>query len=157
MVLFEMREEEGRPLLFETLMASIHNSVGSNQYRNMFMERYDGVVDVLNNGDLSCAYYVSCLLVPFGLIRKSHTWVKNTVHDLHASGWKSVDTPEPGCVLVWEERVGASGVLHKHIGFYVGNGNAVSNIDSVGCPQEHDIGLQGRNIISILDHYALSR
>lgn len=157
MLLFEMREEEGRPLLFETLMASIHNSVGSNQYRNMYMERYEGVIDVLNDGDLSCAYYVSSLLVPFGLINRAHTWVKNTIHDLHSSGWEATKKLEPGSVLIWAERTGQSGIPHKHIGFYVGEGLAVSNSDQARSPQKHDADMGGRHIELILDHYALKR
>lgn len=154
---FEMREERGFPLLFQTYLQTVKNSVSSHQFRNLYMEQGGRSVDVLEDGNLSCAYYVSSLLMPLGLIQRPHTWVKNTVHDLRSSGWEATKVLEPGCILVWAAKVGESGRSHKHIGFYIGGGRAISNDDRLRSPQEHDADMGGRHIDLILDHYALER
>ena len=99
--------------LFNTYLAAIKNSVGSKFFRNMYA--YDGRkrIDVLENGNLSCAYFVSTILKHFGLLKKVHATVKNTVKDLKRSGGKSGNKPKNGSVLVYPVRSPNMAILNK--------------------------------------------
>ncbi len=121
---------------FETYMAVIRNSVGSKLFRNFFMEIDGRKIDATKNGVVSCAFFVSNVLNMFPalkLIRGPHTTVSSTVKDLLESGWKEISEPRIGAVLVWEEKESHGGRT-KHIGFYVGNGEAISNNPDTGVP-----------------------
>ncbi len=115
------------PCLFDTYLQVIKNSVGSKMFRNFYAKVNGKKKDVLNDGDLACAFYVSSILVQFGLIKKVHCTVGGTVFDLEQSGWRKITKPKVGAVLVWAEKFGTDGEVHKHIGFYLGNSEAVSN------------------------------
>ncbi len=124
---------------FETYLAVIRNSVGSNIFRNFYLE-LDGVkMDATKNGVVSCAFFVSSILNMFShlkLIKEPHLTVKSTVKDLLKSGWKEISKPRPGAVLVWEEKESHGG-RNRHIGFYIGDGRAVSNDPDAGMPDMH--------------------
>ena len=130
-------EEEGVFLLHKTLISMIEGSVGSAVFQKMFFEQYGEEVDVLRNGDLSCAVHVSFILYNLGLIKEPHTFVTHTVRDLEDSGWIQIDEPLPGAVLVWGDKLGDSGEIPPHIGFSLGEERAVSNVDVKQSPQEH--------------------
>ena len=121
---------------FETYLAIIRNSVGSNIFRNFYLE-LDGVkMDATKNGVVSCAFFVSSILNMFPrlkLIKEPHLTVKSTVKDLLESGWKGISKPRPGAVLVWEEKESHGG-KNKHVGFYIGNDEAISNDPDAGVP-----------------------
>lgn len=128
------REEEGVFLPHATLVSMIRGSVGSAQFQKMYFEQNGGAVDVLENGNLSCAIYVSFLLYPLGLIKEPHTFVSHTIRDMEHSGWVKIDEPRPGAVLVWGPWEKSS---HHHIGFSLGEDQAVSNVDMTQTPQQH--------------------
>lgn len=121
----------------ESYLAMIHNSVGTNLFRNLYALVNGKRADIMRNGDLSCAYFVSFVLKGFSLIKSVHGTVDGTIKDLKSSGWKRIKTPKQGCVVVWESLIDKSGESHKHIGFYIGDGNAVSNNSQKGSPQIH--------------------
>ncbi len=115
-----------KPLLFDTYLAMINNAVGSEMFKNGYAS-FDGVKkDVLNDGELSCAIFVSSILAIFNLIDEPHATVKSTATKMEEAGWQKTEDLKPGCVLVWEEKI-IDGQPHLHIGFYVGDEEAVSN------------------------------
>lgn len=125
------------PILYDSYIAVIKNSVGANTWRN-FYARVDGkVLDVMRDGDLSCAFFVSSTLALFGLIGKTHTTVIGTIPDMERSGWQRIKEPKAGSILVWEPVKDDRGEMHKHIGFYVGDGKAISNGSKTRTPIEH--------------------
>jgi hypothetical protein len=63
----------------------IKNSVGSKLFRNSFFLIDGKKQDVLRNGDLSCAIYVSSILRLMDLIPEIHTTVKGTVKAMEKS------------------------------------------------------------------------
>lgn len=134
-------KEEGYPLaLRETYFAYIKGSIGSHQYRKLFVNKEGELLDVIDDGDLACAHYVSSILTLCGLMKGGvHTTVKETIIDLKRSGWKKIDFLLPGSVLVWAPKHCTDGKEHAHIGFCLPNGNAVSNSSSAGTPVEHDV------------------
>lgn len=74
------------PLIYETYLKLIDNSVGTNMFRTMYASVNDIKQDVMRNGDLSCAFFVSSILKMFDWIEKVHATVDNTIKDLEKSG-----------------------------------------------------------------------
>lgn len=108
-------------LIIQTYLSMIRSSVGTTMFRHVFAEA-DGVrKDLLEDGQLSCAFYVSSMLSMFHLIGAQHTTVASTVKDLLEHGWREIVDPREGCVLVWESQVQKPGSgPHEHIGLYGG-------------------------------------
>ena len=117
--------------------------------------------DILEDGNLSCAFYVSGILAIFGLVDRLHTTVIGTVTALERAGWQKTDNLKPGCVIVWDKPEDNSHE-HKHIGFYLGDDKAISNIWQEGKPDIHHFtfGLEStdsfRPIIAIYTHQELN-
>ncbi len=127
------------PLFKENYLTFVKNSVGANTYRNLYA-RVDGKKkDILKDGELSCAFFVSSVLMTFfGLTDGIHATVQGTERDLLKSGWYTIEKPRPGAVLVWRELFfDKSGEPHHHIGFYTGSGRAVSFSDTSKSPVLH--------------------
>ncbi len=114
------------------------NSIGCKTYRNFFIIDNEKEVDAMENGRLSCAFFVSGILSSFNLIKSVHGTVENTVLDLEESGWNRVKEPNPGDIIVWEAIDFGDGDIHKHIGFYIGDSLAVSNSSLEGYPVKHE-------------------
>lgn len=126
------------PLVFDTYLVAIKNSIGSKTFRN-FYARVDGKkVDIMQNGELSCAFFVSSVLALFKFIKGAHATVDSTVKDLRKSGWKKISKPKIGSVLIWEKADFGNNDAHKHIGFFIGDNKAVSNSNKLGYPVKHD-------------------
>lgn len=105
------------PLIFDTYLAVIRNSIGSRLFRN-FYARVDGKkVDIMRQGELSCAFFVSAILVLFNFIKKVHATVDSTIEDLIKSGWIQINKPTVGSIIVWEPVDFGNNNIHKHIGF----------------------------------------
>jgi hypothetical protein len=118
--------------LKKSYLNKISQSVGSRFFRNLYFKSDAGSTDIMKNGDLSCAHFVSCILYFFGLIGELHATVASTVEDMEASGWKKIKEPRVGAILVWE-----AVNENSHIGFYIGNGQAISNSSKKRMPIEH--------------------
>ena len=144
-------KEEGHPVAVrQTLIAKIEGSIGSSQYLSLYItlqgEGFVTYQDVIGYGSFACAYYVSALLHLMSLSTDAvHTNVTETEQDLIASGWKRVETPEPGAVIIWGPKLASDGVRHRHIGFSLGNDRAVSTDGTTGKPTEHNVtyGMNG--------------
>ena len=111
---------------YESYLKAIKNSIGSNLFRNLYFLIGKRKIDILEDGNLSCAVFVSWILYIFKLIQDMHATVVGTVADLKKSGWIEIKKPQPGAILVWETKKFKNG-QHKHIGFFVGNNKAISN------------------------------
>lgn len=141
-------------LWFESYIAMISNSVGTEMFKNFYIEKEGNKKDVFNNGELSCAYYVSSVLTLFGQNNKSHATVESTIKDLEEHKWQKLKPKtklEVGDVIIWEDMEFADepGVLHPHIGFYLGNKKAISNNYKIGSPQKHLVESLDRPIKTI--------
>lgn len=119
-------------------MSLIQNSVGSNLFRNFYCLVDQQKKDILRNGELSCAFFVSSILVLNKLIFQGHCTVNSTIKDLISFGWIEITQPKVGCILVWEPITFPDGEIHSHIGFYVGNNQAISNSPLHKSPIKHD-------------------
>lgn len=111
-----------KPCLKESYLTVIKNSAGTKLFQNFYLKINNRKQDILKNGELSCAFFVSSILIIFGLIKKIHCTVSSTIKDLKKSGWKKSKKVKIGSVIIWEEKQG-----HQHIGFYIGKNKAISN------------------------------
>lgn len=149
-----MKKSGYKKLIKESYLVAVKNSVGSNIFRNFYVEKNGQKIDVLNNGDLSCAYFVSVILKMFSFIYKIHATVNSTVKDMQLSGWYEVKIPKFGDIIVWEEKDYSSG-KHKHIGFYIDDKKAISINDKKGVPVVHDWCYNGKRGIEKI--YSIKR
>jgi hypothetical protein len=131
----------------KSLKALIQNSLGSKFFRSIYFNVSGKPKDILENGNLSCAFYVSVILKILGLISEIHTTVKSIISDLEKSGWQKTKKPAFGAVIVWEPAPPKS--KHYHIGFCLNSKKAVSNSSKKRCPIIHDINYQNRKIKAI--------
>lgn len=151
------QKQKVTPLLRDTYFAMIKNSVGTKLFRNCFALVNGKKVDVMKNGDLSCALFVSSLLSILNLTQAPHGTIESTIKDMEQSGWKPVKKLVPGSIIVWEEKK-----EHKHIGFYIGNDKAISNSSKRKSPATHHFtygvknGKPVRNIEAIYWHKKLN-
>ncbi len=133
----------------KTLIEAIKNSVGSNQYRNFFIEDNGQEKDILENGKNSCAYFVSSLLKEFNLLNEIHTTIDGLVNDL-SSNWEEVSVLEAqeGDILIWKKEG-----QYGHIGFALSNNQAISNSTEKGVPHQHSQDFDGTRPISEIFRY----
>lgn len=120
----------------QTYEAVIRGSIGTRMFRSSYARVNKKTVDITRKGELSCAFFVSSVLLIFGMIREQHTTVAGTVRDLESSGWKKVSRPMVGDVIVWAPRTKGP-EAHGHIGFFVGDGKAISNNSKSRVPAQH--------------------
>ena len=137
-------------LYFESYIQLIRNSIGSNLFRNFYVEVPErGKFDAIDDGYNSCAFYVSAVLVVFKKLSGIHGTIDSTIKDLKESGWIQVNNPKEGDVIVWEAQQFDDG-LKEHIGFSLGNCKAISISWTNKTPIEHSDTFDGkRNIVSI--------
>lgn len=123
----------------KNFLACIENSVGTRMFRTYYDANGK---DVMDNGNLSCAYYVSSILHLFGLIDRPHFTVKGTEFSMKNIGWYVITKPKKGCVVIWDPIL-QNGNVHFHIGFYIGDGQAISNRSSLEAVGEHSLHYSG--------------
>jgi len=133
----------------KSLLAIVTNSIkgGDNfLFRNLYAKNERGEeIDILEDGKNSCAVFVSWILLALEMIKRPHATVEGVEKDLLESGWYEIKDLKTGAVLLWESKIGQfDGLLHTHIGFCVGNDEAISN-DSQGrgFPWKHHYDYNG--------------
>jgi len=136
-----------RVLKLKSLLAIVQNAIREENYlfRNLYAQVEEmGEVDILEDGRNSCAVFVSWILLALEMIKKPHASVDSTERDLIASGWFEIDDPKPGAVIVYgatdevQPFLGIKGVEHRHMGFYIGNDEVISNSSNNGrVPTKH--------------------
>ena len=141
-------------LYFKSFIQLLHNSIGTNLFRNFYVKTVErGEFDAFDDGDNSCAFYVSAVLTIFNKLNGIHGTIASTINDLQESGWDKVNEPKEGDVIVWEAQQFDDG-LKEHIGFSIGNGKAISISRVNKTPLEHSDTFGGkRKIISIFRQY----
>src|SRR3989344_4367151 len=122
-------------LVRESLLARVRDAVGTRMFRRLYALVGGKKVDLTDNGDKSCALFVSTALVGFKLIREVHVTVDGLVRDMRSSGCVRIRRPKAGCVVVWRGLDPTQPRLH--IGFYIGRGEAISNSSNHKGPQTH--------------------
>ncbi len=140
-------------LSHQNYLAMIKASRNSKMFRHFYVLNQGKKKDILKNGELSCARYVSCILKIFDLISETHATVSSTVKDMINNGWKETKKLKPGNVLVWEAIKYPNGQLHCHNGFYLGKDKVISHSSKKGVPIIHHYTYNNkRKIIRIFTH-----
>jgi hypothetical protein len=121
--------------LLKSYLAFAKASVNSKMFQKLYFRKDGKDIDILKNGDLSCAFFVSSVLKIFNLIKDTHTTVNGTVKDLEAYGWKAVKKPIEGSIIVWNSKTSKDVTIHKHIGIYIWQNKAISNSSKKRSPQ----------------------
>lgn len=154
-----MRKPKLKILTYQNYLHIIKASRGSQMFRRLYVLENNKKKDILKNGELSCAYYLSSILKIFDLISQSHATVKSTIKDMRKSGWRPTKKLKPGNVLIWQEKKFPDGIIHQHLGFYLGQDKAISHRLEKKMPIVHHftygrtkIGQPKRKIILILTH-----
>ena len=134
----------------------IRNSVGSHLFRTVYALVDGEKKDILRDGELSCAFFVSSILSHFKLIGSVHAGVEGLRKDMEASGWRKTDMVIPGVVIAWGPLIQASGESHPHIGFALDETTAVSSsyVENtiVAHPNTETPGNSGRAIHATYTH-----
>jgi hypothetical protein len=131
----------------KTLIKLLKNSIGTNFFKNNYFFDSGKSKDILKNGRLSCAFYVSTILKILNLIKDIHLTVNSTIKDMEENGWYKVKNPKKGSIVVWEKKEG-----HYHIGFYWNKKLAVSNNTSKKTPTFHPLNFKNRKILFFYSH-----
>lgn len=141
---------------YKTYLTMIENSVGSKMFRTLYMTDEKGKTkDVLRKGDISCAVYVSSILVLNKFLPEVKARVVGVEEELLKHGWTELRTTNPkeipvGAVIIWEQRKFKSGEEHEHIGFYMGKKKAICNSPEKASPVKTNYIWKGRPIIKVL-------
>lgn len=136
----------------------INGNIDSKAYQHVYVIDDKGEEkDITEGGILSCAYFVSSLLLIHKLINSVHATVNSTLKDMTDNGWHEISDLKVGAILLWEPDQEGSG-LHRHLGFYVGENMAISNSSTDKIVKIHDINFGDRNrkIEKIFWHDSLS-
>jgi len=135
-------------LTYQNYCQMIKGSQGSQMFRRLYVLENNQKKDILKNGQLACAYYVSSILKIFDLISQPHATVKSTVKDILKNSWRPTKKLKPGNVIVWRKKEN-----HLHIGFYLGKNRAISHCYEMKTPIVHDYTYnKKRKIVKILTH-----
>lgn len=113
----------------KTYIKAIENSIGSRIFNSLFVEESGKSRDVMNDGEFSCAFFVSSLLALFESIDKPCATVATLRGKLKAGkGWQEVgeDGVEPGDVVFWQKVRFEDGSENAHVGFAINGKEAVS-------------------------------
>jgi hypothetical protein len=146
----EAKQPKVEPLIFDSYIAVVKNSVGTNTFRNFYAQVDGKNKDILQDGVLSCAFFVSSILLIFGLVNEMHATIGRTVQDMERMGWVRIKKPRPGAVIVWEKEKFDDGLEHGHIGFYLGESRAVSNNTPTRVPKEHHWTYDGKRKVGTI-------
>jgi len=84
---------EVNPLFFDSYLSFVEKSVGSKMFQTLWAEVDGKKKDITQRGKLSCATFVSFVLLSFGLIKEKHATVNGTVRDMENSGWRKIRKP----------------------------------------------------------------
>lgn len=134
-IVSEESSQKAELLLLDSYLQTIKNGVGTGLFRNLYLKINGQKTDILENGRLSCAIFVSSILYLFKLISDLHATVSSTVRDMEKSGWLPIETPRLGAVLLWEKSEDSND--RRHLGFYIGDDQAISNSSKTGVPEIH--------------------
>ena len=131
------------PQLKKSFLAAIKNSLGTKIFQTYYAKVNGKTKDVTEKGKLSCAYFASSITTIFNLTKSVHRTVPTTEQDLLDSGWYEIPKPKIGAIIIWDKEITDKG-NHKHIGFYIGNNQAISNSSIKKFPVIHPWKFEGK-------------
>lgn len=137
-----MADQNIEVLKKETYIKLLENSPGTRMFNSAFVRFVDTgeKKDILNDGEFSCAFFVTSVLTQFGILEEPSATVATTKKKLLEKGWKTItDIPITGDVVFWEEKTFADRSKNTHVGFAVSSTEAVSTSYKEKMVVRHDI------------------
>lgn len=115
----------------ETYLMMLENSIGSKLFNSIIIKNENGEVkDLLNDGEYSCALFVSGVLYLNIMTQRTRSTVNNLEKDLsenqsfvHIEDQNKI---EPGDILIWESVTFEDGSQNRHVGFVISKDEAIS-------------------------------
>lgn len=109
----------------------IENSIGSRLFSSLFVTFEDGgdTADILNDGELSCAFFVSSLLTLAGVMEKPCATVKKLTELITNDPlWVRVEEADAtvGDVVIYKKVIFEDETEHAHIGLALNEDEVVS-------------------------------
>jgi len=145
-------------LIYDSYLKMIKNSIGTKMFRNLYLEDNKKKIDITEDGNLSCAFFVSNILLIWKLISEGHATIRGAIKDMGKNGWKKILLKEikPGDVVVWDEKKSRKGRICSHIGFYAGNEKTISHSDGIKAINSHHWTYNNRRkIVAVYTHSKL--
>lgn len=140
-------------LIKVNLLHGLHAIAGSELFRHLYVRNKTTgeEIDVVSDGELSCAFMVSSLLTLHGLIDHPHATVATTLAKMQEAGWYKVSQPQPGAVVEWPAKQ-----EHAHIGFVINTTTCISNSEKHRVPITHPFVMpDGREPVAYYWHAVL--
>jgi len=115
----------------ETFLKMVENSVGCKLFNSLIMKKEGKVVDILGDGDVSCATFTSSILFLNRFLPEQKATVPGLEKVLSESD-KFIEismtdfSPKKGDIVFWESIMGDDGIGHTHVGFVLNETEAVS-------------------------------
>ena len=115
----------------DTFLKMLENSAGSRMFNSLFVRFKDSneKKDVLNDGEFSCAFFVSGILYMFEMTKKPVSTVKNLKEQIETSEmWNKVEEGDvqEGDLVFWQKVKFEDGSENAHVGFAVSGAEAIS-------------------------------
>lgn len=139
-----MADENIQILTKDTYLKCLHNAPGSRLFNSLIVQFKDSgtIKDILDDGEYSCAFFVSNILYLFKGITKPVATVDSLIKALlNDTRWSSVDPNgiQPGDVIIWRKMQFEDGSENAHAGFALTTDTAVSTSSKEKIITEHPI------------------
>ena len=153
-----MPDENLKKDLYKTYMKMLENSIGSRLFNSAYVtdQTKNKTFDVLNDGEFSCAFFVSGILKIFSMIDNPHSTVATLLKKLEEDdSWEKVSAEniKPGDVLFWEEMTFEDGTTNEDVGFLIEKNKAISTNYIEKKITSHHPTFDGTRKIEIAYHY----
>lgn len=126
----ESKKPQFTPLTFETFLKAAEHAPGTGIFRSLIVknEETGEVLDILKDGEYSCAFFISGLLALCKFLPEPCTTVASLEKQLTESEWIKIDSEKTkkGNIIIWEEIVFEDGSRNRHAGIAVSETEAVS-------------------------------
>lgn len=133
-------------MLMSSYRTFISHLPGTKAWNSLYVLENDQQVDITDNGDKSCAYMVSGIVMMFGFSDSMHATIASTLDDLRRNGWYQTDTPQEGVIVEWSD----------HIGFFINDNEAISMSSYDRAVARHPLTMaDGRKPICYWSHAAI--
>lgn len=121
-------------------LSTIESGVGTNLFKHLYMFDDSGnEFDAADNGNRSCALFVTSILKMFNRIDNMHSTASGTLKYISgADDWRQSDNPQPGDLVFWPKTENTTG----HVGFYVAGNQSISINDNEGVASLHPLTLK---------------
>jgi hypothetical protein len=134
----------------ETYLKMLTNSINTKLFNTIIVKDELGEVkDILNDGEYSCALFVSSILFLHSLTYKTRSTVLNLEKDLSENPLfiqiSNQSEIESGDVLIWESVTYEDGSQNRHVGFAISDTEAVSTNYIEKCVTKHPINKEIEN------------